>query len=480
MKKKQVPAAFLSYVHDDDKYEHVTKFRERLGEEVQMVVGDEFIIFQDRKDIHWGQNWKQRLEESIDEVTFLIPIITPRFFNRPYCREELQRFLEREKQLGRNDLILPVYFVDTPLLNEDELRATDELAQAIASRQYADWRNLRHEPYTNPLVGRTLEKLAMQIRDALPRVAQEHRTLAAPVSVPSETQKSSAPTEESGAKPTPSQPTKVEPPTCVVDSMHRGDFATISEAISKSAPGTRILVRPGLYLEGLTIDKPLEIIGDGEPGEVVVQASGKHALLFQTTMGRVTNLTLRQAGGEDWYAVDIAQGRLELEDCDITSQSLACVAIHDGADPRLRRNRIHDGKVSGVFVYENGLGTLEDNDIFGNIHAGVQVSEGGNPTLRRNRIHDNKESGVFVHNSGLGTVEDNDILNNGEAGVEVRERGNPTVRNNRINKNSYQAIWVFKGGGGTFEGNDLRDNANGAWLIAEDCEANVKRSNNQE
>lgn len=54
-----------------------------------------------------------------------------------------------------------------------------------------------------------------------------------------------------------------------------------------------------------------------------------------------------------------------MEGCGITSQSLTCVAIHDGADPRLRRNRIHDGKQSGVYVNEHGRGTLEDNEIMG-------------------------------------------------------------------------------------------------------------------
>ena len=479
MKKKQVPAAFLSYAHDDDKYEHITKFRERLGDEVQTVVGDEFVIFQDRKDIHWGQNWRQRLEESIGEVTFLIPIITPRFFNSPHCREELQRFLEREKSLGRTDLILPIYFIDTPLLNDDELRAADGLAQAVASRQYADWRNLRHEPLTNPLVGRTLEKLAVQIRDALLRV-RDVKSPAAPSPAPSEARQSGAPEEESGAKSAPHHPTKIEPPTRVVDPMHRGDFTTISDAISKSAPGTRILVRPGLYSEPLVIDKPLEIIGDGEHGDVVIQVSGKDVILFRTTMGRVANLTLRQAGGENCYAVDIAQGRLELEDCDVTSQSLACVGIYNGADPRLRRNRIHDGKEGGVLIYERGLGTLEDNDIFGNTLAGVVIATGGNPTLRRNRIHDGKHSGVMVYASGQGTLEDNDIFGNAVAGVQIKTGGNPTLRNNRINKNGSEAIWVFEGGGGTFEGNDLRGNARGAWSVAADSKANVKRSNNQE
>src|SRR6185503_19884988 len=118
------------------------------------------------------------------------------------------------------------------------------------------------------------------------------------------------------------------------------------------------------------------------------EATGKDSILFKANMGRIANLTLCQIGGGKFYSVDITQGRLDLEGCDITSQSLACVCIHDGADPRLRRNRIHIGKSVGVLVYGNGQGTLEDNDIFINELAGVEVRQGSNPTLRRNRIHD--------------------------------------------------------------------------------------------
>jgi hypothetical protein len=95
------PVAFMSYGRFDDKHENgrLTEFRERLSAEVEMQTGDEFPIFQDREDIKWGQNWKERLEETIDDVTFLIPILTPKFFKSPHCREELERFIEREKEL---------------------------------------------------------------------------------------------------------------------------------------------------------------------------------------------------------------------------------------------------------------------------------------------------------------------------------------------------------------------------------------------
>ena len=47
------------------------------------------------------------------------------------------------------------------------------------------------------------------------------------------------------------------------------------------------------------------------------------AIRFKANIGRISNLTLRQVGGEGiWYGIDITQGRLELEGCDISSREL--------------------------------------------------------------------------------------------------------------------------------------------------------------
>ncbi len=538
--KKSVPAAFLSYSHFDDEHEggRITELRKRLAQEVKFQTTQEFLIFQDRKDIKWGQNWESRIDGALGSVTFLIPILTPGFFQSEYCLSEVEKFLAREKELDRDDLILPIYYFETPSLDDPDKRAENALVQSILAHQYADWRELRYEPWSSASVRKAVARLASQIRDSLQRQTERPEASAAAASSgqgrvakapaggkraakrvskkksvakgarrgrphkaqqPSETAAMSkvAQTKSEGAG-APSGPApKTEPPTHVVDALHGGDFTTISAAIEAAQPGDRIVVRPGLYPEGLVIDKTLQIIGDGGPGEVVVQAEGKDVILFQTTMGRVANLTLRQNGGGDWSGVDITQGRLDLEDCDITSKGPACVAIHGGADPRLRRNRIHDGKQGGVWVYddgqgtlegndifgnalagveiktganptlrsnrihdgkgsgvvvhdENGQGTLEDNDIFGNATSGVDISEGANPTLRGNRIQDGKQGGVLVYDNGQGTLEDNDILGNALSGVEIREGANPTLRGNRINKNGYEAIWIHKGGGGGY------------------------------
>jgi F-box protein 11 len=354
----------------------------------------------------------------------------------------------------------------------------------IAKHQYADWRDLRHESMNSAIIDRMLSKLAVTFRDALKqRPTAVLPNVVAALPVPS---RQDPPRAEPSAAAEPSQAAsaagataKPELPKLVVNQLHRGDHTTIAGAIKAAKPGTLIAVEPGLYREGLVIDKPLEIVGQGTIGDVVIEIADANVILFQAIMGRIANVSLRQLGG-NFFAVDITRGRLDLEDCDITSQGFACVAVHNDADPRLRRNRIHDGKRGGVYIYEQGRGTLEDNDIFANALSGVEIKTGGDPVLRRNRIHDGKQSGVFVNEQGRGTLEDNDIFANAYTGVEIKKGGDPILRRNRITQNGYEAIRVHQGGRGTFEANDLRGNARGAWDIADDCKDQVKRESNIE
>ena len=73
------PVAFASYVRFDDQHDdgQVSQLCERLSAEVRAQTGEEFSIFQDRNDVAWGQNWQQRVDESLDVMTLLLAIITP-------------------------------------------------------------------------------------------------------------------------------------------------------------------------------------------------------------------------------------------------------------------------------------------------------------------------------------------------------------------------------------------------------------------
>ncbi len=169
------PVAFLSYAHRDDAYHDgaITKLREELSNAIGVAIGEDFSIFQDRKDIAWGEHWPSKLEQGLAGCRFLIPILSPSFFTSKYCRKELSEFLEIERATGRQDLILPIYFVSTPLLENPAKRDDDPLAKAIAERQYRDWRELRHVPFNDYKARRALDSLAEEVVQALERSETE-------------------------------------------------------------------------------------------------------------------------------------------------------------------------------------------------------------------------------------------------------------------------------------------------------------------
>jgi F-box protein 11 len=251
------------------------------------------------------------------------------------------------------------------------------------------------------------------------------------------------------------QPAPRQPRTLEVDPL-RGEFASIGAAIATAQAGDRILVRPGIYREALLLDRPLEIVGEGQPGDVVVEAVGQSVLRFAASAGRVANLTLRQADArhpEGAFGIDIGQGRLEMDGCEMTSHSLACVWVHDHADPRLRRCRIADGSDAGVFCSDHGCGTLEHCDISGHGGAGVLIESSANPTLRRCHIHGNHGHGISIYDGGQGSIEDTTIAHNTFAGVQSEAGCAPYLRRNRVYANGQRPGIVVRGEGAMLERN---------------------------
>src|ERR1044072_4722741 len=108
----RIPVAFMSYAHRDDEDRRLSRFRERLERELAQQTGLDVRIFKDSDDVELGEQWRTRLDEGLATSTFLLAIISPSFLMSRYCRDELETFRRYEQSLGRDDLILPVYYID--------------------------------------------------------------------------------------------------------------------------------------------------------------------------------------------------------------------------------------------------------------------------------------------------------------------------------------------------------------------------------
>ncbi|NET54452.1 MAG: hypothetical protein F6K09_39455 [Merismopedia sp. SIO2A8] len=101
----------------------------------------------------------------------------------------------------------------------------------------------------------------------------------------------------------------------IVGKSDTTDYTTIEEAIKNAQPGTKILVQPGIYRESIVIDKPLEILGDGQVSDIVIESTNSNCILMQAEYSIVRGLTLRGCA----TGVLILKGKSILEDCDITN-----------------------------------------------------------------------------------------------------------------------------------------------------------------
>lgn len=116
--------AFLSYARkDNERAENkILEFATLLEEEIQQRSGDsKFRIYVDREQHEWGVNWRNCINEGIDEAVVFIAVISPTYFQRPECINEFEQFVNKQNRVlksegwdPRNRLILPVLYRQIP------------------------------------------------------------------------------------------------------------------------------------------------------------------------------------------------------------------------------------------------------------------------------------------------------------------------------------------------------------------------------
>ena len=163
---------FWSYSHDDDERDGhaLLRLATRIQDEFALVTGESLILFVDRDQISWGEEWRRRIETALAETTFFIPIITPLYFKRPECRRELLSFAGQAQSLGAIELVMPILYVAVPDLAED---SSDEARALVAKMQYTDWHELRLSAEDSAEYRRALNSLALRLAEISSRYEQK-------------------------------------------------------------------------------------------------------------------------------------------------------------------------------------------------------------------------------------------------------------------------------------------------------------------
>ncbi|MFS8096141.1 toll/interleukin-1 receptor domain-containing protein [Lentzea alba] len=275
---------FLSYARQDEEVmKFVGPFTSALRQLAYADRGRALEIFLDREAIGWGDLAQPTIRAAVRSATVFLPVLTRRYFDRPYCREELFVFYNQAAVSGVSGLLLPVVLLGADYLTEDN---PDLAVQLVVERQHRSVREAWLDGESSPTWRRTMLSLASELVDRV--TAAERRLLSEPppadVDVEAELAQFSL-----------DVTTMTTAVSSVISTFHAGldgDPALLSSAArSLQNAGRRFELR------AFQVDRALRSAGSLSPGSfgpLDDLIGGVEALLVSTRRGEASHVPLRQ------------------------------------------------------------------------------------------------------------------------------------------------------------------------------------------
>ena len=172
---------FVSYAHRDNPQGQVRELRDAIVENFQLFAGRELSVFFDEQAIPSMSAWEQRIAEGLRESRLFLAVLSPNYFESPYCQRELEEYVRYEAMrhcLG--DGVAPVYFIELPGRDaEAEENNTATRVKALRKRQWCDltrqtpvllpWHQVGRRALEDQEVARRLKELKEQMAERLSR-----------------------------------------------------------------------------------------------------------------------------------------------------------------------------------------------------------------------------------------------------------------------------------------------------------------------
>jgi hypothetical protein len=175
---------FWSYVHADDSAEggRILRLAQDLRDQFEMLTGESIALFVDKDSLEWGTNWREAISLNLASVAFFVPVMTPRYFRSVECLRELDTFARQATKLGVKELILPLYYVDVPALNNQS--PDDYYANLAGTFQWEDWREIRFLDVVSEGYRRGVARLARSLVEANRKAEEKTTAMALPAETP--------------------------------------------------------------------------------------------------------------------------------------------------------------------------------------------------------------------------------------------------------------------------------------------------------
>ena len=228
-------------------------------------------------------------------------------------------------------------------------------------------------------------------------------------------------------------------------SQHGGGHRSIGAAVAAARPGTVVQVAPGRYEESVTIDRPVTIVAAGGSRSVVLVSASGPALFVYAESASVRGLVLSSTDGER-PVVDVARGRLDIEDCELTGPAWAAVFARDSGAVALRDCAVSNAGGAGVVVTSYADSTVDRCRLDGFGTSAVVVSERGVLLVRETSIGGAAGNALFAMESGRISATGCQVTGCSKPAVALQGRSSATLTDCSVSDTRAAGIFVCTAG----------------------------------
>ena len=97
---------FISYNREDDIKNKISNFINELRYEYKAETNSILKIFQDKRSIELGEQWKKKIDHALNNSNILLAFLSPLYFDSKYCCYEWNLF----QGISKNNRIIPIKF----------------------------------------------------------------------------------------------------------------------------------------------------------------------------------------------------------------------------------------------------------------------------------------------------------------------------------------------------------------------------------
>lgn len=238
----------------------------------------------------------------------------------------------------------------------------------------------------------------------------------------------------------------------------RNRLPRVSEKISQAKPGDRILLPRGFYDEVLIIDRPVELVGEGKRSDVVIQCANSSVMTVTGVGARLTNLTIRQQGGQGWHAVDVEGGEVIIDNCEISSESSDCVLVRRDSAVEIRGSIVDRSPGCGVALLSGARAVIQSSVVRNQGAEGIRSADGCAIEVRKSLFQFNGSDGIAVGPTEESVeVRSNEFVGNLSNGISVRGAGsNVAICDNSINNCGQAGVLLAAANSCTVQRNTIK------------------------